>query len=112
MWRWLSSVWRKVLNNMPCNSDYMEATPSEVVASQLLCIVGEVIFGIPFTKHEWNGYHKLASSYTSKHARDNITAALCAMLQKEDVSKYSLETQMWWRDHQEADRKREAAKAK
>lgn len=97
---------------MPCNSDYMEANPSEVVASQLLCIYGEVILGMPFTKNEWNGYHRLASNFTSKKTRDALTTFLCEMFQKEDVSKYSLETQMWWRDHQEADRKRKAAEAK
>jgi hypothetical protein len=31
---------------------------------------------------------------------------LCSRLQKLDVTKYSLEMQVWWRDHQKADKER------
>lgn len=33
-------------------------------------------------------------------------AELCLRLQVADVTKYSLELQMWWRDHQAADKAR------
>lgn len=37
---------------------------------------------------------------------DKLTSELCSKLKTTDVTKYSLELQMWWRDHQEADRNR------
>lgn len=41
------------------------------------------------------------------------TAKLCELCQNTDISKQSLELQMWWRDHQKADEARieEAMKA-
>jgi len=33
-------------------------------------------------------------------------AELCQKLQNVDISEYSLEMQMWWRDHQKADKAR------
>lgn len=35
-----------------------------------------------------------------------MVSKLCSKLQKADVSAYSLEMQIWWRDHQKADKKR------
>jgi len=38
---------------------------------------------------------------------DRLTAHLCGKLKSVDVTSYSLELQIWWRDHQKADRDRE-----
>jgi len=38
---------------------------------------------------------------------DRLTAHLCERLKSVDLAPYSLELQMWWRDHQKADRDRE-----
>ena len=40
------------------------------------------------------------------HKLDEHTARLCAFCWNHDVTKYSLELQIWWRDHQEIDRQR------
>lgn len=46
-------------------------------------------------------------SHTELHNQmDKNTAKLCSILQTKDVTQYSLEMQMWWRDHQIADKKR------
>jgi hypothetical protein len=37
---------------------------------------------------------------------DKLTAKLCNLLQSADVRRYSLELQIWWRDHKAADAKR------
>jgi hypothetical protein len=38
---------------------------------------------------------------------------LCSLLKKKkDITKYSLEMQVWWRDHQKADKEREKKEAK
>ena len=38
---------------------------------------------------------------------DRLTAHLCGKLKSVDVTSYSLELQMWWRDHQAADKARD-----
>ena len=105
---------------MPCDSSYMEANQLEVHLSRTLMLLDELKTGKPVdTKSkDWDGY--MAGVYCAGDLRkraDEATAELCDKLKKTvDVSKYSLEMQMWWRDHQEADRAREAkekeAKAK
>jgi hypothetical protein len=40
---------------------------------------------------------------------DEMTRTLCSWCQRNDVTKKSLELQIWWRDHQKWDREREAA---
>ena len=54
-----------------------------------------------------DGYHKDVYDKTTKGILDEKVAELCSKLQDvEDVKKYSLEMQMWWRDHQKADKAR------
>lgn len=57
-----------------------------------------------------DGFDKRVYSKTiTKEDLDEKTAELCSKLKEiEDVSKYSLELQMWWRDHQIADQKRKS----
>jgi len=43
---------------------------------------------------------------------DRLTAHLCGKLKSVDVTSYSLELQMWYRDHQAADKAREERIAK
>lgn len=51
-----------------------------------------------------NGYHP--NVYNKPVNGDKLVAELCAALMITDVTKYSLEMQIWWRDHQAADRER------
>lgn len=91
---------------MPCNSDYMDATSQEVSLSQVECIFDE-LDGIPFNKSARGGYHPRAYCKTTKELLDTRVAALCKRLKElPDITKYSLEVQIWWRDHQKADKKR------
>lgn len=54
-----------------------------------------------------SGMHpSVYSQHLSKSQCDGMVTALCSRLQREDVSKYSLEMQIWWRDHQKADKER------
>jgi len=54
-----------------------------------------------------DGYDKrVYNKGLSKKDLDKKTEELCSKLQKTDVSKYSLEMQIWWRDHQKADKER------
>jgi len=90
---------------MPCNCDHLEATQLEVETSKVACLLGE-LKGIKINKDSWEGYHPDVYGKVDRKLADKLTKKLCSALQKEDVSKYSLEMQIWWRDHQEADKKR------
>ena len=71
----------------------------------------ELNTGIPVDSRssDWNGYKSgVYNGGDLKKRADEATANLCSLLQKTDVSKFSPEMQIWWRDHQTADRAREA----
>lgn len=88
---------------MPCNSEYMEATGKERAMSQVACLLDELA-GNPIDKSHWRGYHPRI--YNQHNDTDALVAELCEKLQQIDIAKHSFEMQMWWRDHQEADKKR------
>lgn len=91
---------------MPCNSDYMNASGYEIVFSQVACLLDE-IEGKPIDKSHWNGYHpRVYSRGLRKADGDAMVARLCSFLRDADVTRYSLEMQMWWRDHLKADQAR------
>lgn len=96
---------------MPCNCDHLEANQLEIELSRVLMLTEELNTGVPVDSHssDWNGYKKgVYNGGDLKKRADEATANLCSRLQKTDVSKYSPEMQIWWRDHQAADRAREA----
>lgn len=93
---------------MPCNSEYLNASGTEVELSRVACLLDE-LDGKKWSNGDWDGYHpriynKLAE--LEKDVCDAMVSELCSRLQGVDVKKYSLEMQMWWRDHQEADKLR------
>ena len=97
---------------MPCNSDHMEASTRERDLSRVACLLGELT-GTKWTRAWWDGYHPTVYNQgLSKPEADHMVAVLCEALSACDVTRYSLEMQLWYRDHLEADRKREAAEAK
>ncbi len=91
---------------MPCNSDYLNAIPREEHLSKVACLLDELDGkGAPDpTSGNWRGYHPAVYNQTSD--TDALVRELCERLQKLDVTKYSLEMQTWWRDHQRADKTR------
>lgn len=91
---------------MPCNSDYMEPNQHEINLSIVYGLLDELEtgklptnFGDGFDKRVYN-------KGLSKEHLDQKTEELCSKLQQTDVTKYSLEMQIWWRDHQKADAER------
>lgn len=90
---------------MPCDSSHMNATYYERDISRVACLLDE-LSGAKFSHSHWEGYHPNVYGSINKEKGDQMVSALCQALQKEDVSKRSLEMQMWWRDHQEADKAR------
>lgn len=91
---------------MPCNSDYLSPQRTEIEMSRVLCLLDE-LNGRQWSKEQWAGLHGGAYGQNlQKRQRDALVAKLCQRLQSVDVTKYSLELQMWWRDHKEADKKR------
>ena len=95
---------------MPCNCDHLEATDYEIELSKMYWVQDDLngykhrgTYGDGFDERAYNQHKKL-----TKEFMDKMAAKLCKRLSKrERVDDLTLETQIWWRDHQEADRKRE-----
>ena len=90
---------------MPCNSDYLDATAKEVAMSQVACLIDELDGKADIDPSHWRGYHPRIINKGGIN-EELFVEKLCSRLQGEDVSKRSLEMQIWWRDHQKADRRR------
>lgn len=97
---------------MPCNSDHMEATITEIVVSQIYCVRDE-LEKRKVERSWWNGYHPgVYGKVPDKKDVDQVAAWCCAVLSDypdRKIKKQSLELQLWWRKHQEADIKRKKA---
>lgn len=89
---------------MPCNSDHMNATNAERELSRVACLLDELSGKKKIDKNHWAGYHPRV--YCMNVDADALVSELCEKLQSLDVSAFSLEMQIWWRDHQEADKKK------
>lgn len=91
---------------MPCNSDYLNPNETEIHLSRVLCLLDE-LEGKQWREADWRGFHPGAyGKRILKSDLDHFVAGLCQRLQIIDVTKYSLEMQIWWRDHQKADAER------
>jgi hypothetical protein len=91
---------------MPCNSDYMNPNNREIEMSKVASLLDE-LEGKPIKPDYWSGYHpNVYSKGIRKEDADIMTSKLCHALRNTDVTKYSLEMQIWWRDHQKADAER------
>ena len=88
---------------MGCNSSYMEANGKEKALSQVACLLDE-LDGKDFNKGHWQGYHPRV--YSRSVDGDALVSELCSKLQNDDVTMRSLEMQIWWRDHEKADKER------
>lgn len=80
---------------MPCQSQYLEPNSRERESVKVMNLMHEV--GLIVNK---------PGVYGRPLDLDIHTADLCNFCQNNDVTRYSLELQIWWRDHQAADRKR------
>ena len=87
---------------MGCNGDYLRATNTEREMSRVYCLLDE-LEGKSWDKSSWDGYHPKVYNLADA-SLDEIVSKLCRKLQSVDVSKHSLELQIWWRDHKEADK--------
>jgi len=100
---------------MPCNCDYMEPTEREIELSRIACLVDE-LDGKQIDKTWWKGYHPNVYSQTYDRYSELVESyseeVLAERLRLVDISKHSLEMQIWWRDYQERNLKaqREADK--
>jgi hypothetical protein len=90
---------------MPCNSDHMNANSYEQQLSRVACLLDELA-GKKWDRSWWDGYHPRVYCKADKGLGDLMVSELCEALQSRDVTKYSLEMQIWWRDHQAADKER------
>jgi hypothetical protein len=86
----------------------MEATSREIELSKVVQLLDE-LEGKPLSHNYGRGYDsRVYCQNISKEQADLWVSTLCAKLTKlgKKVKKYSLEMQIWWRDHQLADKAR------
>jgi phage-related minor tail protein len=84
----------------------MEPTNYEKNISMVAYLLDEINGVAVKTRDYASGMHPLVYGKATKELGDSLTDKLCTILRQTDVSKYSLEMQIWWRDHQIADKKR------
>ena len=94
---------------MPCNSDYMRPNHREIELSRLYFVWAN-INGQPVNREWLRGYHpKAYNQSVSMNEIDRMTKACCEKLKTIlNPGALELETQIWWRDHQEWDAQRDA----
>ena len=68
----------------------------------------EIKTGKPFSYFNEDGSYKDFDYIKNRKANDLDTAELCDLCKTIDVTAYSLELQIWWRDHKKWDRERKA----
>ena len=86
---------------MPCRSDYMESNDKEKESKKVLDFLSKEL-------------DQEVGEYDSYYGRiktiDEDVAALCTICKVIKTDSMSLELQIWWRDHQKADKEREKYK--
>lgn len=81
------------------NDEYLSATKIEKQISAVLALQDEVLTGVPPGKSYGNGYDDRV--YCQRATDDRLleeTEKLLSLLEGKDVSKFSLEMQIWVRD--------------
>lgn len=92
---------------MPCNSDYLNPTSLEKNLSVVYGLLDEFKTG-KLPEDFGSGYdQRIYNKGLGKRHLDDKVIELCSLLKCVDVSLFSLEMQIWWRDHQMADEERE-----
>lgn len=97
---------------MPCDASHCEPNGLEKEASKVAALFeAAVCHTTPHPSH-LNGYHPSAYNKPKDYIQsfaDEITNRLCTWCKNNDVTKECLELQIWWRDHQAADKAKEDA---
>ena len=92
---------------MPCDCSHLEPDRYEVEGGRINLLLKE-LDGTPFAPSEY----KTAFEYNVyENELSRRTRELCSRLKKlkpKVISDFSLELQIWWRDHQEADAQKES----
>lgn len=90
---------------MPCQSDYLNSTDFEKKISRVACLLDE-LDGKIYSNSDWDGYHNRVYGKVDDDLANELVAELCSRLQNVEITNCSLEMQIWWRDHQKADKER------
>ncbi len=103
---------------MPCNGGHMEPNDREIEVSKILCFLEELeelktgkAIKEEERKRNFKGYHPdVYNKCISQKELDEVADKLCTIIKNYDpvdIARFSLELQIWWRDHQAADAVRE-----
>jgi len=92
---------------MPCDSSHMLSDNFEKELSKVACLIDETN-GDDWDDRSWNGYHSkvYCKGLHKTTTADDMVERLCSHLKVYGASSYSLEMQIWWRDHQKSDKEK------
>lgn len=100
---------------MPCDGSHMAPNGFEVEMSKVMAIRDELRDEVDYVDLEaYRGYHPHVYNQGRSRDiqwRDEMVADLCSrikQLSEDEIKAHSLELQLWWREHQKADKAREA----
>lgn len=103
---------------MPCQSDYLAPNEFEREGVRAWLVYDEIKTNKRISPKEWascTDRRAYGNWEFQKKDLDNLTANICKDLSqwsKFSLQAATLELQMWWRDHQKADRAREQREKK
>jgi hypothetical protein len=91
----------------------MEPNAREIEASRVFACLDELDTGNMNRSHFGGNHPKAYGQNVSQDTLNQFTASLCRKLEKLPgfISSYSLELQMWWREHVEGEERRAAEDA-
>lgn len=85
---------------MPCQCDYTEPSRWEIELSRVCCCLDELNGDEVYKGNNYGIHHNIYTRRIKKADGDALVDSLCTKIRGEDITKYSLEMQIWWRDHQ------------
>ena len=92
---------------MPCDSSHMEPNNREKELSKVFALLDEYESGGELNLKHYNGYHpSVYPNRVGKEVADQAVASLCEKLRGGYATNFSLEMQIWWRDHERVDMER------
>lgn len=101
---------------MACNSNYMKPNDFEINLSNVFLLLDE-LDGKLFKEADYNrgSDKRVYNRNLPEGLLDSKVKELCSRLKtktEDEIREYSLELQMWWRDHKRADIEREKTENK
>jgi hypothetical protein len=95
---------------MPCDSGYLEPTWGERELSRIACLIDQLKGKKKIDKDHWDGFHPRV--YAEQVEEEVLIKEILNLLKGKDITKLSLELQIWHRDFLKDQKKSKLEKEK